>query len=701
MASSTTEEVYVTKPVNVRGYTFTVSTRYAFSAGKQRSKILGTGSFGVVCSAFDREQADKPVAIKQVSNYAEEEWEARHCLRELRILRHLAPHPNIITLYDQSVVEENNELYMIMELMDSDLNKVIRSSRRLTPAHIKCIMKQILEGLKAMHSISCFHRDLKPANILLTKDCCVRITDFGLARFMDDATLAGKNSTNPMTEYVVTRWYRAPELLLSENFPYNEKVDMWSLGCIFAELLNRKPLFPGSSHANQVMQIFEVMGYNPEIDFSFPISEDVAGFLKTHCQFPAQDLASILPDIETGAWALIQGSLEMSPDKRLSAKNALLSSYLTDAQLMYDYSKEYLSAPPASMFAFEKEELTVQQLKDMIRSDIENHSSVEAQSAIRAAINHQNLRSFGHSIDQGSVRHHATGSGTSSSVQHHQYHQHGIPASLDPSVTTGEAAPPQTAILADAAATTSTGTVTGTSDSKTVDLSPTAAAVALHEHAEEQAVHPDADHSETHHHVAAKASEEAKGQDPAHHPFNEQVVPERVKKHLKKSRFGGAVEETKKAKVNPFASATHSTSFDGSTNYSKGGHKAAIELACDAAAGTIDADGNFTPSTKAPPPSTIKMEVHVEATTKDGESTPVATHSTTHNNSIVRSSATVTVLDDISPGASPSKQTTVTVTASAPTSAMPSSNSPRKNSFRNNMLAAVDADKLDSNKQLD
>jgi serine/threonine protein kinase len=94
----------------------------------------------------------------------------------------------------------------------------------------------MLEGIKAMHAIGVFHRDLKPGNILVSKDCQLRITDFGLARFMDESTRVGENELNPMTEYVVTRWYRPPELLLAPNLLYDEAVDLWSVGCIFAEV---------------------------------------------------------------------------------------------------------------------------------------------------------------------------------------------------------------------------------------------------------------------------------------------------------------------------------------------------------------------------------------------------------------------------------------------------------------------------------
>jgi serine/threonine protein kinase len=115
---------------------------------------------------------------------------------------------------------------MMMELMDCDLHRVIQSKQPLSEKHHKCFVKRIIEGIKAMHAIGVFHRDLKPGNILVNKDCQVRITDFGLARFMDEDTRRGDNLLHPMSNDVVTRWYRCPELLLSPNFPYSEAIDM-------------------------------------------------------------------------------------------------------------------------------------------------------------------------------------------------------------------------------------------------------------------------------------------------------------------------------------------------------------------------------------------------------------------------------------------------------------------------------------------
>jgi serine/threonine protein kinase len=137
----------------IQGHTFSIDTRYDLS----NAKILGRGSFGVVTTALDT-VTKQQIAIKRIRPYSNDEWDARHTLREIRLMRLLKEHPNIITLYDLSLYEEKAELYMMMELMDCDLHRIIQSKQTLTDQHFKCFTKQLLEGIKAMHSVGVFRK---------------------------------------------------------------------------------------------------------------------------------------------------------------------------------------------------------------------------------------------------------------------------------------------------------------------------------------------------------------------------------------------------------------------------------------------------------------------------------------------------------------------------------------------------------------
>merc|ERR1719481_1711914 len=167
-------------------------------------------------------------------------------------------HDDVIKLIDvippdETEINSFDEVYLVMPRMETTLARVIKSSQKLTKRHIQFFLYQMLRGLKYIHSAGVIHRDLKPENILINGyDCNLKITDFGLARgvYKDEKNL---------TEYVVTRWYRAPEVMCSAR-QYDEKVDEWSVGCIFAELLLRKPLFPGGNHIDQLKLIFQLIG---------------------------------------------------------------------------------------------------------------------------------------------------------------------------------------------------------------------------------------------------------------------------------------------------------------------------------------------------------------------------------------------------------------------------------------------------------
>jgi serine/threonine protein kinase len=153
---------------------------------------------------------------------------------------------------------------MVLERTGSDLGRVIASKTVLTDRHVKAFVYQILLGVHRLHCAGILHRDLKPGNLLVNEDCVVKVADLGLARAVGskagEAADADNSKGAALTEYVVTRWYRAPELLLNTGAGYGTGVDIWSIGCIFAELLNRVPLFPGGNYVAQLRMILNAVG---------------------------------------------------------------------------------------------------------------------------------------------------------------------------------------------------------------------------------------------------------------------------------------------------------------------------------------------------------------------------------------------------------------------------------------------------------
>lgn len=216
------------------GTTFTVPKRYEYI------KVLGQGAYGVVCSALDKLK-NRKVAIKKVPNAFADLIDAKRIVREIQILK-FYNHENIISLLDVLKPDSRTgfeDIYFVNDLMETDLHRVIYSHQDLTDDHIQYFLYQILRGMLYIHSSSIIHRDLKPSNLLLNKNCDLKICDFGLARGLEPGETDGQ-----LTEYVVTRWYRAPEVILNAS-NYTKALDVWSIGCIMAELLGRTPLFPG------------------------------------------------------------------------------------------------------------------------------------------------------------------------------------------------------------------------------------------------------------------------------------------------------------------------------------------------------------------------------------------------------------------------------------------------------------------------
>jgi len=234
----------------VKGINFSVPDYYKIS------KLLGQGAYGVVVEATDT-RTNARVAIKKLEKVFGHLVDAKRILRELSFLRFLR-HENVTVMTDL-IVPENlqqfDELYVVFEFMQTDMYKVISSRQQLSEEHQQFFMYQLFRGLAYIHSAGVVHRDLKPSNLLLNADCALQICDLGLARLtseMSDNNLA-------MTEYISTRWYRAPEVIMGDP-KYGQPIDIFSCGCIFAELILRRPLFPGRDYINQLNLIMQLLG---------------------------------------------------------------------------------------------------------------------------------------------------------------------------------------------------------------------------------------------------------------------------------------------------------------------------------------------------------------------------------------------------------------------------------------------------------
>ena len=425
------------------------------------TKIIGKGSYGDVAEAMHK-RTGKKVAIKRIYRVFEDLVDCKRIVREISILRRLK-HANIVGLFD--ILEPKDPagfdtLYLVMEYCQSDVKKMVKSATHLQLAHVQVLMYNLLCGLKFMHSGEVIHRDLKPANILLNEDCTVKICDFGLARSVlgvetsfksllrgpetahetaksaekaaDKPTPAPKptakqedqkkkeihkqlirtkdlrmNMKRELTGHVVTRWYRAPELILLEK-DYGPAIDIWSAGCIFAELLSmmkehaptyldRKPLFPGSScfplspdhkaekkhgfphsSTDQLNVIFDVIGTPSEEEASFVTDAKAIEYLKTFTTRTRVDFRDLYPAATKDAIDLLNRMLVFNPYFRITVNDAIANPFFESVR---DRAKEALTAEPVAL-AFEKEgDLEAPRLRELFLEEVAYYKSLREGAA--------------------------------------------------------------------------------------------------------------------------------------------------------------------------------------------------------------------------------------------------------------------------------------------------------------------------------
>ncbi|XP_045434681.1 mitogen-activated protein kinase 11 isoform X4 [Pipistrellus kuhlii] len=284
-----------------------------------RPQVAATAPSAARSSAYDARLRQK-VAVKKLSRPFQSLVHARRTYRELRLLQHLK-HENVIGLLDvftpATSIEDFSEVYLVTTLMGADLNNIVKC-QALSDEHVQFLVYQLLRGLKYIHSAGIVHRDLKPSNLAVNEDCELRILDFGLARQADEE----------MTGYVATRWYRAPEIMLNWMH-YNQTVDIWSVGCIMAELLQGKALFPGSDYIDQLKRIMEVVGTpSPEVLAKIS-SEHARTYIQSLPPMPGKDLRSIFRGANPLAVDLLGRMLVLDSDQRLSAAEALAHAYFS------------------------------------------------------------------------------------------------------------------------------------------------------------------------------------------------------------------------------------------------------------------------------------------------------------------------------------------------------------------------------------
>lgn len=264
-------------------------------------------------------ETDEIVALKRIRLESEDEGVPCTAIREISLLKEL-DHPNIVKLHD--VVHTEKKLTLVFEYLDQDLKQYMDEVRMVPPEKMKSFLLQLLKGIGFCHKRRVLHRDLKPQNLLINRKGELKLADFGLARGFGI----------PMSNYsheVVTLWYRAPDVLLGSR-RYSTPIDLWSAGCIFAEMATGRPLFPGGNTQDQLLHIFQVLGTPTEADF--PSIAELPDWDPNFPVYEAQDIREVVPGLPDEGYDLLMKMLQYDPSKRCTAEQAMKHPYFEDVK---------------------------------------------------------------------------------------------------------------------------------------------------------------------------------------------------------------------------------------------------------------------------------------------------------------------------------------------------------------------------------
>ncbi|XP_004615902.2 mitogen-activated protein kinase 3 [Sorex araneus] len=334
----------------VKGQPFDVGPRYT------QLQYIGEGAYGMVSSAYDHVRKTR-VAIKKISPFEHQTY-CQRTLREIQILLRFR-HENVIGIRDilrAPTLEAMRDVYIVQDLMETDLYKLLKS-QQLSNDHICYFLYQILRGLKYIHSANVLHRDLKPSNLLINTTCDLKICDFGLARIADPE----HDHTGFLTEYVATRWYRAPEIMLNSK-GYTKSIDIWSVGCILAEMLSNRPIFPGKHYLDQLNHILGILGSPSQEDLNCIINMKARNYLQSLPSKTKVAWAKLFPKADSKALDLLDRMLTFNPNKRITVEEALAHPYVDQ---YYDPTDEPVAEEPFT-FDMELDDLPKEQLKELI-----------------------------------------------------------------------------------------------------------------------------------------------------------------------------------------------------------------------------------------------------------------------------------------------------------------------------------------------